>query len=253
MKKTFIYILILAIFISFGGIRTAAANTADIIVNDVVNDDELNLASEGDVEEVIFSIGDSSYVDSTLKNEEVYINSLLEYNEKSDIILVNATLSDEYGNNLNKTFDVKILEFHNEENFKASFVDQETGEEYLYDSAELTASAWPVVAVVVAFIAKQGLKKALSKWSKSIVSAMMRSVPSVAKAAAEDLGYVATNYTSHGQKVFKLNKGKGPKYISIDKDGHNGGVWKGASSVKNLGSKNTRSGTYDAELNRIGD
>ena len=50
------YILILAIFISFGGIRTAAANTADIIVNDVVNDDELNLASEGDVEEVIFQV-----------------------------------------------------------------------------------------------------------------------------------------------------------------------------------------------------
>ncbi|MBW5882016.1 hypothetical protein FYM13_10555 [Staphylococcus aureus] len=29
--------------------------------------------------------------------------------------------------------------------------------------------------------------------------------------------------------------------------------WKGARSIKNLGSKKTRSGTYDANLKRIGD
>ncbi|WP_409269987.1 toxin C-terminal domain-containing protein [Pseudomonas sp. KCJK9044] len=36
-------------------------------------------------------------------------------------------------------------------------------------------------------------------------------------------------------------------------DKHNGGVWKGADSVKKLGSRRTRSGTYDMDLNRIGD
>lgn len=83
---------------------------------------------------------------------------------------------------------------------------------------------------------------------------MIRSVPAVAKAAAKDLGYLSTKYVSHGQKVFKQGKkGKGPKYITPDKDGHNGGAWKGASTVKNLGSKKTRSGTYDANLKRIGD
>ncbi|GGB43053.1 hypothetical protein GCM10011409_20810 [Lentibacillus populi] len=83
---------------------------------------------------------------------------------------------------------------------------------------------------------------------------MIRATPAVAKAAAKDLGYSATKYISHGQKVFKRGKkGKGPKYITVDKDGHNGGVWKGASTVKKLGSKKTRSGTYDAELKRIGD
>ncbi len=38
-----------------------------------------------------------------------------------------------------------------------------------------------------------------------------------------------------------------------DVDKHNGGVWKGADSVKKLGSRRTRSGTYDMDLNRIGD
>ncbi len=34
---------------------------------------------------------------------------------------------------------------------------------------------------------------------------------------------------------------------------HNGGVWKMAKSPEALNSKNTRMGTYDANLNRIGD
>lgn len=42
-------------------------------------------------------------------------------------------------------------------------------------------------------------------------------------------------------------------YISANIDGHNGGVWKMADSVANLGSKNTRLGTFDANLNKIGD
>lgn len=46
---------------------------------------------------------------------------------------------------------------------------------------------------------------------------------------------------------------RGNDYITRDLDGHNGGAWKMADSVKNLGSKETRSGTFDVNLNRIGD
>lgn len=70
-----------------------------------------------------------------------------------------------------------------------------------------------------------------------------------AVAEAKRLGFQKTNYRSHGQAVFK----KGRMYITPDVDGHNGGVWKAAGSVKDLGSKSTRWGTYDANLNRIGD
>jgi hypothetical protein len=82
---------------------------------------------------------------------------------------------------------------------------------------------------------------------------LIRSSETVARAVAKQLGYRATNYTSKGAKVYVRSKGKGPKYIVRDRDGHSGGAWKGASSVRNLGSKNTRSGTYNAELKRIGD
>jgi len=64
-------------------------------------------------------------------------------------------------------------------------------------------------------------------------------------------GYEKTKFKSHGQKVFR-NKKNGD-YITPDTDGHNGGMWKKAKSLKDLGSKRTRSGTYDENLNRIGD
>ncbi|MDD4928803.1 MAG: toxin C-terminal domain-containing protein [Gallionella sp.] len=71
-----------------------------------------------------------------------------------------------------------------------------------------------------------------------------------AMAAAEELGFSRINDTVHGgQAVFK----RGSDFITRDLDGHNGGAWKMADSVKALGSKNTRSGTYDRSLNRIGD
>jgi hypothetical protein len=67
--------------------------------------------------------------------------------------------------------------------------------------------------------------------------------------AAKNLGYAKTNYTSQGRAVFK----KGNKYITRDIGSHNGGIWKMADSEKNLSNKETRMGTYDHNLERIGD
>ena len=70
-----------------------------------------------------------------------------------------------------------------------------------------------------------------------------------AKKAAESLGFKKVNETVHGgQAVFK----RGNDFITRDLDGHNGGAWKMASSVKALGSRESRSGTFDINLNRIG-
>nr|WP_253199062.1 toxin C-terminal domain-containing protein [Clostridium gasigenes] len=63
------------------------------------------------------------------------------------------------------------------------------------------------------------------------------------------MGFERTNYKSHGKPVYK----KGRRYITPDVDSHNGGTWKMADSVKDLGSKRTRTGTYDFKLDRIGD
>jgi len=70
-----------------------------------------------------------------------------------------------------------------------------------------------------------------------------------AKQKAEELGYKDTGKDIKGQKIFK----NGSKYITRDVDGHNGGAWKMADSIKNLGSKKSRMGTYDINLKKIGD
>ena len=71
-----------------------------------------------------------------------------------------------------------------------------------------------------------------------------------AKAAAQKLGYFKINErTNKGAAIYK----KGSSYISRDMDGHNGGVWKEASSPSKLNNKTTRNGTFDKNLKRIGD
>ena len=59
------------------------------------------------------------------------------------------------------------------------------------------------------------------------------------------------NGYSHGQKIYKSEKGN--RYITRDKDAHTNGVWKMADKPENLRSKQTRMGTYDENLQRIGD
>ncbi|MFJ7932948.1 toxin C-terminal domain-containing protein [Sporosarcina sp. NPDC096371] len=78
-----------------------------------------------------------------------------------------------------------------------------------------------------------------------------------AKKAADKLGYTKVNETcKDGVAIFKKDKKTkvGPGFISRDLDNHSGvGAWKGGSSAKNICSKTTRSGTYDKDLNRVGD
>jgi hypothetical protein len=70
--------------------------------------------------------------------------------------------------------------------------------------------------------------------------------------AAKELGFEKTNlFTKKGNRpIYK----KGNKYISPDRDVHNGGFWKMANSAENLDKRTTRMGTYNRSLDfRIGD
>ncbi|MFJ3792545.1 ricin-type beta-trefoil lectin domain protein [Kitasatospora sp. NPDC090091] len=70
-----------------------------------------------------------------------------------------------------------------------------------------------------------------------------------ARKMATKMGFTEVGGRSHGANVYH----KDGFYISRDQDKHSGGGWKGATSVKNLGTKKTRSGTYCKHLcHRIG-
>ncbi|MCY7772165.1 SAR2788 family putative toxin [Bacillus haynesii] len=269
MKKYFISLIVLALFTAYiptGFVLarelkersddpiyiTSIESGENIETTEIDLEEELNVSEDDKVTTKQFTEDNIDTYESTLDTEEVYLKSVLDYNSETGEITANALLKDSYGNDVEKNFSIIVLNSDGTD-LKAIFVDQDTGEQYTVNTDQVTASVWPVVGALIGFIAKQGLKQAIKKWGPSVIRGMIASSETVAKAVAKELGYSATKYVSHGAKVYKRVKGKGPKYITRDKDGHNGGVWKGASSVKNLGSKKTRSGTYDAELRRIGD
>lgn len=88
-----------------------------------------------------------------------------------------------------------------------------------------------------------------SKENEQNKKSWQRMTAKQAREAAKNLGFEETNYYSDNEPVFR----KKDLYITPDKYGHNGGVWKMGKSPKDLLSKTTRLGTYDANLNRIGD
>ena len=72
------------------------------------------------------------------------------------------------------------------------------------------------------------------------------------KEIADEMGYkkVKGRY-SHGSAIYSNSKAsKELRYITPDVDMHNGGFWKAASSIKNLQSRQTRTGTFDMYLKR---
>ncbi|WP_133118698.1 toxin C-terminal domain-containing protein [Conservatibacter flavescens] len=101
--------------------------------------------------------------------------------------------------------------------------------------------------------AKVGFAKKKSDSSSSTNRNIAKPVfqtDSQAAKVAKELGYTRTNYrTKSDAVIFK----KGNSYITRDVDGHNGGAWKEASSPEKLNKKETRNGTFDINLNRIGD
>lgn len=121
---------------------------------------------------------------------------------------------------------------------------------------DVDAKVAPLIPAIIAWIVRSGLKSAVKKWGKTVVGQLIRTSSTFATAAAKDLGYSKTNLTSHGKPVYKIIKKKSgkPNFISPDGTGHlEDAAWKGASTAGKLSKKSTRSGTYDAELNRIGD
>jgi hypothetical protein len=65
---------------------------------------------------------------------------------------------------------------------------------------------------------------------------------------AARVGFTRTNFIMRGQTVFT----NGKTFIVQDTTSHSGGLWKMARTVEGLGSKGSRMGTYDYNLEYIG-
>ncbi|MGC7929666.1 toxin C-terminal domain-containing protein [Lysinibacillus sp. VIII_CA] len=137
-------------------------------------------------------------------------------------------------------YDLKALEIIKEleTSDEGVIVEEYQAEEYKIDEE-----------VENAIILKKGKKPPKKDPSKS---GPVYKTDKEATTAAKKLGYTKISETCGKAAIFRNKKGK-PEYIYRDIDGHIGGAWKGGSSPSTICSKDTRSGTYDKNLTRIGD
>lgn len=263
MKKTLINSIIATMLLSATLLpHFAYAQTDDKNNNlEVSNEAIQTIENFVQIEKEIIT-DNNALVVTTLETDELEATSDINFDLDTSEITVDTTLVDNHGNSVSNQFEVQFLYVQGQD-FKAIFVDQETGEEIYVSTDEVQASLAPLV-VVLATIARYGLTRAIAKHGATRVAQATASnaaktkltTDTAARELATELGYSATNYMSMGAKVF-LRTAKdavaGPKYIVRDRTSHVGGVWKGATSVSNLGSSTTRSGTYNAVLKRIAD
>jgi len=98
----------------------------------------------------------------------------------------------------------------------------------------------------------------LGIWVHNTKCGWVRMTTKQATNAAKKLGFEPTKLTAKTKEKIFYNK-KTKTYISQDIGSgnglgpHNGGVWKQATTPERLNSRDTRMGTYDANLNRVGD
>lgn len=258
MKKKIIYSIVFALIFS-----CVAPNFLLVQANGNENEtsyetDEQSIKISETVEENV------TIITTTLNTEDIYVESDLSIDFETNEISIDNLYDDNSGEVIQNQYEVNLLTIDGED-FRAIFIDKETGEETYINTAEVQASVAPLV-IVLATVARYGFTRAVSKHGLARVTQAQLSNASktklatdtAAKELAQELGYVKTSYrTKANAAVFKRSAKDavdGPDFISRDRTSHIGGVWKGANkNWENLNSDTKRSGTYDAVLKRIGD
>ncbi|PAF22762.1 hypothetical protein CHH49_04030 [Terribacillus saccharophilus] len=255
MKKTLIKIIVAALFI-YGLSPTVLqvnaeeaakpetlkeeinVNEINFDVNTEVTDEEGNI-EEIDVEQELGVNNENltmmveentteeyTSIDTDYKSDNLDIESTLDIDQDSGLITYTAQV-EENGEVKNETYYVTIDEMESADNFKASFVNAETGELYELNTIEGQASILP--AVVIGLIARQGLSWALKKYGPKLLiksfsgKAISAAVKKVASWSVKDKHLTSTggkyakfNTSSKSQVRTWVKEGLGKSFVSID-------------------------------------
>ena len=169
--------------------------------HDVTIEDELNL----ELEEVN---NENIVVTSALETDDMEVTADVYLDSETEEIEVIGSFTDENGETTDVNFEVNVIE-SDEETFKAVFTDKDTGEEFVYDSTEISASVLPAVAVVVAYIARWGVQAAIKYFTK-------KTLREVAKKITKSDSPVWKGLKSYKGKTKTTGSGKKKKYYEWD-------------------------------------
>jgi hypothetical protein len=152
LKKLLPIVLVLTLLFSSAPLSIVkAADSNDVseeFLSEEINQEDLDLEATDEGLQVTTEVDfDSESVNEEVlaEDEEIPLEevdsaeTVLDVNIDEGTVTLNSTLFDEDGNEYSKDYNV-IIEKGDEEGVKATFVDLETGEEYAYDSTELSAS-----------------------------------------------------------------------------------------------------------------
>lgn len=161
-KKIIIKVLITVLVLqAFSGLQSVGAEgKPDYIVENSI---ETKTIENGLELEVVEKTTDRVVIETEhIANEtEVYVKIDMD-RESEDINISGEVISDE-GQTISHNYDVVVHDIE-DDNFIATFIDSETGEIIDIDSTQMSASALPLV--IIAAVARYGIKYAMKKYGK---------------------------------------------------------------------------------------
>ncbi|AVK95783.1 hypothetical protein FCT18_00020 [Lysinibacillus sphaericus] len=258
MKRKIIYSIVVSLLFSYvaPNFLLVQADGVDSVTSYETDEQSIKITEKAEENVTIIT--------TLLDTKDLFVESELSIDfETNEISMVNL-FNDNSDEVIQKQYEINLLTIDSED-FRAIFIDKESGEETYINTEEVQASVAPLV-VVLATVARYGFTRAVAKHGLARVTQAQLSNASrtklatdkIAKELAEELGYVKISYrTKFDTAIFKKSAKDavdGPDFITRDRTSHIGGVWKGANrNWENLNSDIKRSGTYDAVLKRIGD
>ena len=198
--------------------------------NDVITQEELlknNLHQPSKVEIIDKTIIPSEPVIDLVK-DDIDLKANIQYDLVSDTMDVEGSYIDKSGILIKKQYNILLDQLENEE-YKATFIDKNTGETVEYNSIKAKSSAWPLV--ILAAVARYGVKYAIKTYGKKATSNAIKTksfgkvLPSITNlgtnkrhhilAKKHNWNKVTTNNWSNVSKVMShvMRHGKQSRYM----------------------------------------
>ncbi|MFJ7647340.1 SAR2788 family putative toxin [Lysinibacillus sp. NPDC097279] len=107
-------------------------------------------------------------LETSLIEEDIKVNAELEIDKNNHEVIVLGDVTVENEQTTDYKFNI-ILHAVQEDVFIATFIDSNTGEEYLLNSVKLEASAIPLIPIIVGLVVRKTVQEAIKKYGKSAV------------------------------------------------------------------------------------
>ncbi|WP_078380036.1 SAR2788 family putative toxin [Sutcliffiella halmapala] len=178
MKKLLINLLVFTLVLSTLPSLNKAESLPETdihrIDNSIEHEPDVNIEEELKLE-ITKDTSEEIVVESQLTTSDFEAKVDVKLTIETEDIRVFGSVLDSEGKETNVNFDVTVFE-SNDDKFVALFHDRETGKDYVYDTTEITASVLPAVPIVVAFLARWGVQKAVQHFGKTTLRAIAKNM-----------------------------------------------------------------------------